>query len=212
MKKTLLPLLTFLCIGITLSAQNTIKLNEPNKQRGVPVMQAFENKKPISTFESKTISIQDLSDLLWAANGINRTETSKITMPTVQNSHDIDIYVALEEAVYLYDAFSNSLSLITEGDHRDASGKKTDESLPPCTLYLVCDASKHRPGNDSSHASDMNKVNAGVVSQNISLFCAGTGLGTKPGMGMNKTKLRKVLKLTDSQDLVLNHRIGYPVQ
>lgn len=208
MKYILIAALAFASL-VNINAQD-IKLNEPVKTGGISVMEAFDKRQSSSEFSDKELSIQDLSNLLWAANGINR-ENGKKTAPSAQNSQDIDVYVALPNAVYKFDAQANNLILISEGDYRGLAGGKKDNPLPPSILYIVADASKYKPSayNSIEHITDMNKVDAGIVSQNISLFCSGMGLGTKPRAQMNHAELKKVLKLSDSQTLMLNHPVGY---
>lgn len=208
MKYILIAALAFASF-VNINAQD-IKLNEPVKTGGISVMEAFANRQSSSEFVDKELSVQDLSNLLWAANGINR-EKGKKTAPSAQNSQDIDVYVALPKAVYKYDAKANNLILVAEGDYRGLAGGKKDNPLPPSTLYIVADASKYAPSayNTIEHITDMNKVDAGIVSQNISIFCSGMGLGTKPRAQMNHAELKKVLKLSDSQTLMLNHPVGY---
>ena len=208
MKYILIAALAFASL-VNINAQD-IKLNEPVKTGGISVMEAFAKRQSSSEFADKELSIQDLSNLLWAANGINR-ENGKKTAPSAQNSQDIDVYVALPNAVYKFDAQANNLILISEGDYRGLAGGKKDNPLPPSILYIVADASKYKPSayNTIEHITDMNKVDAGIVSQNISIFCSGMGLGTKPRAQMNHAELKKVLKLSDSQTLMLNHPVGY---
>lgn len=208
MKYILIAALAFASL-VNINAQD-IKLNEPVKTGGISVMEAFAKRQSSSEFADKELSIQDLSNLLWAANGINR-ENGKKTAPSAQNSQDIDVYVALPNAVYKFDAQANNLILISEGDYRGLAGGKKDNPLPPSILYIVADASKYKPSayNSIEHITDMNKVDAGIVSQNISIFCSGMGLGTKPRAQMNHAELKKVLKLSDSQTLMLNHPVGY---
>nr|WP_297165118.1 SagB/ThcOx family dehydrogenase [uncultured Dysgonomonas sp.] len=208
MKYILIAVLAFASL-VNINAQD-IKLNEPVKTGGISVMEAFAKRQSSSEFADKELSIQDLSNLLWAANGINR-ENGKKTAPSAQNSQDIDVYVALPNAVYKFDAQANNLILISEGDYRGLAGGKKDNPLPPSILYIVADASKYKPSayNSIEHITDMNKVDAGIVSQNISIFCSGMGLGTKPRAQMNHAELKKVLKLSDSQTLMLNHPVGY---
>ncbi len=196
-------------IFLNINAQD-IKLNDPVKTGGISVMEAFAKRQSSSEFSDKELKLQDLSNLLWAANGINR-ENGKKTAPSAQNSQDIDIYVALPKAVYKFDAQSNNLILIAEGDYRGLAGGKKDTPLPPSILYIVADASKYKQSayNTIEHITDMNKVDAGIVSQNISIFCAGMGLGTKPRAQMNHAELKKTLKLSSSQTLILNHPVGY---
>lgn len=208
MKYILIAALAFASL-VNINAQD-IKLNEPVKTGGISVMEAFAKRQSSSEFSDKELSIQDLSNLLWAANGINR-ENGKKTAPSAQNSQDIDVYVALPNAVYKFDAQANNLILISEGDYRGLAGGKKDNPLPPSILYIVADASTYKPSayNSIEHITDMNKVDAGIVSQNISIFCSGMGLGTKPRAQMNHAELKKVLKLSDSQTLMLNHPVGY---
>ena len=101
--------------------------------------------------------------------------------------------------------------LISEGDYRSLAGGKKDAPLPPSILYIVADASKYKVStyNTMEHITSMNKVDAGIVSQNIAIYCAGMGLGTKPRAQMNHAELKKALKLNDSQTLILNHPVGY---
>lgn len=208
MKYIIIAALAFASL-VNINAQD-IKLNEPVKTGGISVMEAFAKRQSSSEFSDKELSIQDLSNLLWAANGINR-ENGKKTAPSAQNSQDIDVYVALPNAVYKFDAQANNLILISEGDYRGLAGGKKDNPLPPSILYIVADASTYKPSayNSIEHITDMNKVDAGIVSQNISIFCSGMGLGTKPRAQMNHAELKKVLKLSDSQTLMLNHPVGY---
>ncbi len=208
MKYILIAALAFASL-VNINAQD-IKLNEPVKTGGISVMEAFAKRQSSSEFADKELSIQDLSNLLWAANGINR-ENGKKTAPSAQNSQDIDVYVALPNAVYKFDAQANNLILISEGDYRGLAGGKKDNPLPPSILYIVADASTYKPSayNSIEHITDMNKVDAGIVSQNISIFCSGMGLGTKPRAQMNHAELKKALKLSDSQTLILNHPVGY---
>ena len=201
MKYILIAALAFASL-VNINAQD-IKLNEPVKTGGISVMEAFAKRQSSSEFADKELSIQDLSNLLWAANGINR-ENGKKTAPSAQNSQDIDVYVALPNAVYKFDAQANNLILISEGDYRGLAGGKKDNPLPPSILYIVADASTYKPSayNSIEHITDMNKVDAGIVSQNISIFCSGMGLGTKPRAQMNHAELKKALKLSDSQTLI----------
>ncbi len=201
--------LAALSLCFVLQAQD-IKLEIPSKTGGVSIMEAFSLRQSNIAYIEKELKLSDLSNLLWAANGINR-ENGKKTAPSAQNSQDIDIYVALPKAVYKYNAVNNNLELIAEGDYRNLAGGKKEGAEPPCILYLVADASKYKTSayNTVEHRTNMGKVDAGIVSQNISLFCSGMGLGTKPRAQMNKEELTKALKLSENQSLILNHPIGY---
>ena len=101
-------LLLFLAVSIftTTYAQtdSIIVLNKPTEVKGKTVMEAFANRASVREFSSEELSLQDISDLLWAANGINRPTEGKRTAPTAMNSQDVDIYVVMKQGSYLYDA------------------------------------------------------------------------------------------------------------
>lgn len=203
--------LTFsLLIGTTLFAQD-IQLATPIKAGGLPIMEALSKRQSTDNFQEKELSNQGLSNLLWAANGINR-ENGKKTAPSALNSQDIDIYIAMKEGVYKYDAANLKLIFISSEDCRQLAQSAKNNTLPPYMLYLVADASKYPQQIPVEDAMNMGRINVGIVSQNISIFCAGMGLGTRPRAGMKQEELRGILKLNEKQVLLLNHPIGYPLK
>jgi nitroreductase len=121
------------------------------------------------------------------------------------NAQDIDIYVFMDDGIYLYDAPKHVLNQVVAGDYRVLPGK-TDA---PVNLVLITDISKFRAGNDSLKIGWGN-IDAGIVSQNISLFCSATGLKTRPRASFpGAEKIRELLKLKGSQYILLNHPVGY---
>ncbi len=199
----------FLSIHIFAQDNNIIILNPPNTDKGKPVMKAFLSRASVSEFDTTAINIQDLSDLLWAANGINRLETGKRTAPSAMNSQDIDVYVFLTQGVYLYDPQKQYLKKIAKGDNRLlVAGSQEYVAKAPVICLLVSDISKFKHGEDSVKLQ-WAAMDAGIVSQNIALFCAGTNLVTRPRASMEKDKIRTLLKLKDSQYLMLNNPVAY---
>lgn len=209
MKKILFSLFISVCIAA--NGQEVIKLNQPNKDRGFSVMKALENRQSTGEFADSELSIEDLSDLLWAANGINRPEIGKKTAPSAQNSQEIDIYVCLKNGAYVYDAQKHVLNLVTTNDLRMMAERKKGAVAAPCLILLVAETSRFKTNsyNTKEHVESMSKVDAGIVSQNISIFCAGVGIGTKPRAQMDHAGLKKALNLKDTQMLILNHPVGY---
>lgn len=205
----------FVCFCFTLLATSlfaqaqTIVLNQPDTNRGLPVMKAFALRSSESKFDSTSLKLQDLSDLLWAANGVNRTESGKRTAPSAMNSQDVDVYVILKSGIYLYEAKKHQLELVAAGDHRLLGvGRQANFATAPVICILVSDISRFKSGADSVKLS-WAALDAGIVSQNISLFCAGAGLATRPRVTMDQPKLREILKLKDSQYLMLNNPVAY---
>jgi SagB-type dehydrogenase family enzyme len=212
--KKLFFIIVLVSIVSGLNAQDlkTLSLNPPDKSRGLSVMQAFSNRASATAWNSENLKLQDLSDLLWAADGINRPDQKKRTAPSAMNAQDVDVYVFLPEGVYIYDAAGNKLDPVVAGDQRLlAAGAQADMAKAPVILVLVSDIAKFTRGDDSNKLL-MAAMDAGMVSQNISLFCAGAGLITRPRATMDQAKLKEVLKLKDSQRPLLNNPVSYPVK
>ena len=153
-------------------------------------MKAFSNRASTKSFSGKIPSMQDLSDLLFAANGVNRPESGKRTAPSALNRQDIKIYVCTPEAAYLYLPKEHALELVSKSDLR--------QSEAPICLVLVSDFNDRWSGLD-----------AGIVSQNISIFCAGVGLGTYPHTTMDVNGLRVGLKLKGTQTPMICNSVGF---
>lgn len=204
-------LLSLICTFFSLSAiaQEKIELLKPNLERGVPVMKALSLRASATKYNQQKLSISDLSDLCWAANGINRPESGKRTAPSAINAQDVDVYVAMEQGIYLYDPKDNVLLLKASGDHRKLlAGRQQSVAEAPVILLLVSDISRFRMGEESLRM-EWAAMDAAIVSQNISIFCAGTGLVTRCRAFMEKEQIKKLLSLTDSQKLMLNHPVSY---
>jgi len=193
-----------------MNAQKQIKLNAPNKSRGTTVMKALSERHSVRDFSSKELSLQDLSDLLWAANGINRSD-GKRTAPSAMNKQDVDIYVIMKSGAYLYDAKNQALKPVVSKDLRgDVAGGQDFVKAAPVSLVLVSDISRFGSMASKEMNTIMGAVDVGTVCQNINLFCAATGLITVPRASMEKEALKQSLKLTNNQILIMNNPVGYP--
>ncbi|MFZ4572638.1 MAG: SagB/ThcOx family dehydrogenase [Bacteroidales bacterium] len=207
MKKSILLFCLFL-LATTMFAQ-TIVLNQPDTNRGLPVMKAFAQRSSQSKFDTTNLKLQDLSDLLWAADGVNRADLGKRTAPSAMNSQDIDIYVVMKACAYLYDAQKHQLNLVTKGDYRlQVAGRQENFAGAPVFCVLVSDITRFKSGSDSAKLQ-LSALDAGIVSQNIGLFCAGTGFATHPRTTMDVPKLKVALKLKSSQYIMINNLVAY---
>ena len=205
MKKILITLTAMLVISASMHAQDLkeIKLNAPDKSRGSAVMKALADRQSTREYDTKDLSLQDLSDLLWATVGVNRPD-GKRTAPTAVNAQEIDIYVVRKDGAYLYDATAHSLKPVAKGDFRKAvAGQQEFAGSAPLSLVIVADLEKM---GDTHIAA----LDAGIAGQNINIFCSAVGLSTVPRASWDKGELEKALKLSDKQRIFLNNPIGYP--
>lgn len=208
MKKIAFLILTImLCTGTGYGQEKVIKLLEPEKSKGKSIMQTLSERKSVRSFDTKSLSKQDLSNLLWAAFGINRPD-GKRTAPTARDMREITIYALMKEGAYKYDAENHQLALIKTGDFRSALAVSQDYVYQaPVSLVIVADTNKFE-GESKKYAW----VDGGIVSQNINLFCAGTGLVTVPRGFMDKDQLRDILMLKEGEEPILNNPVGYPLK
>jgi SagB-type dehydrogenase family enzyme len=212
MKQLTCLFVTFLMAAGMLNAQElkVIKLEAPDKTGGAPLMKVLNDRKSDRAFAPENLKPKDLSNLLWATNGINRND-GKRTAPSAINAQDVDVYVILKEGAYLYDAKAHALNPVAAGDFRAAvagGGQDFVKTAPVC-LVLVSELSRLSK-NPDDNTRLMGAVDAGIVCQNINIACAGLGLATVPRASMDKEALTKALKLKATQLLLMNNPVGYP--
>jgi len=197
-------------VSSSLFAQNSdfIVLNAPDTNRGLPVMKALSLRASVKDFDTTSINLQDMSDLLWAANGINRPENGKRTAPSALNAQDIDIFVFNKSGVYLYNANEHILETIINEDNRQIFSRQENDPVPAIICLLVSDISRFKFGEDSLRL-EWAAMDAGIVTQNILIFCASVDLVSRPRAGMNKEKIKELLKLNDTQYPMLNIPVSY---
>jgi len=213
MKKLTIVTAFLICVMISLTHASDLKpiqLKKPDMTRKGTLMEALSKRQTTREYSNKMITDQELSDLLWAANGINRPAESKRTAPSAMNAQDIDIYVLTAQGVYLYDAKKNTLEPVTAGDHRaQISSQQAFVATAPVNLMLVSDLSRFTRADDANKPG-LAAMDAGIVSQNISLFCASVGLATVVRAFIDHDKMTPILKLKPEQKILLNHPVGYP--
>jgi SagB-type dehydrogenase family enzyme len=208
MKRIILALLIPLAPFCANAGNKEIKLPPPEKKGGMPLMEALSKRESNRTFSSKELSEQTISNLLWAAFGINRKKTDKRTAPSARNKQEIDIYLCTSKGVYLYDAKDNSLKPALDKDIRLETGKQdfTGEA-PACLVYV---ANFDRMAGSLEDKIFYSAADTGFISQNVYLFCASTGLNTVVLGYVDKATLKKIMNLGENQRIILTQPVGHP--
>lgn len=209
--KTGLILIMFLLFPALVCAEEPKPINLPSPvvKGGRPLMQALVMRKSQREFSSKELPLQVLSDMLWAANGINRPENDHHTAPSARNMQEIDIYVAKSDGLFLYNVKKNSLIPITSTDIREFTGLQPFVKVAPVNLIYVADFSKM--GNSSREDKDFySATDTGFISQNVYLYCASTGLATVVRGLIDRPALAKAMNLRKDQKIILAQTVGYP--
>ena len=186
----------------------TIPLPKPNTTGGMPLMQALSTRQSGREFSAEKLSPQALSNLLWAAYGVNRPD-GKRTAPSANNRQTIDVYVALTEGVYLYNAKEHRLDLVAAGDLRAATGQQPFVALAPLDLVYVADFAKMAETPDATRTL-YSAAETGFIGQNVYLYCASEGFSTVIRAMVNREELAKALHLRPEQKIMLSQTVGYP--
>ena len=202
--------LPIICFSAISAAQvlKPVQLPPPQKEGGRPLMQVLKDRKSAREFGPGTLSPQTLSNLLWAAFGINRADGHR-TAPSAMNWQEVSIYVATAEGVYIYDAKANALSPTLAGDFRAATGTQSFVRDAAVNLVYVSDLSK-TGGAASSEAEIYTAADVGFIAQNVYLYCASEGLATVVRASIDKAALAKTLNLQPNQKIILAQSVGYP--
>ena len=216
MKKTISVIACLVFVAMVVSPaftsaqdQKPVPLPTPQMDGGKPLMQVLKTRSTSREFSEEKLSMQVLSNLLWAAYGINRPDSGKRTAPSAMNWQEIDIYVATTDALYLYDAAKNALNIVMTEDIRAYTGKQGFVKIAPVNLVFVANLSKVTTKNENDKilytASD-----TGFISQNVYLFCASEGLATVVRGYIDKPALEKKMGLRPDQKVILSQTVGYP--
>ena len=169
-----------------------IKLPAPNTNGGMPLMEALQKRVTSREFSDKMLSDQQLSDLLWAANGINR-DNGKRTAPSARNCQEIDIYVFTEKGVFLYVPEKNLLKQVVTEDKRKMAARQPFVADAPVLLMFVANYDK-MTGMDKEAKEFYGATDAGFVSQNVYLYCASEGLSTVVLGSIFRDEIKELLK------------------
>lgn len=175
-------------------ALEPIKLKEPNLARGKSLMESLSQRKSVRNFKKETLSHEDLSDLLWAANGVSRPDGRR-TAPSAMNKQDIQMYVVMEDGTYFYNHKTHTLEPVSSGDHR----QKIRGSIPAINIVLVAE------DGEAPFAA----INAGYVSQNIYLACTALDMATVAAAGLDEQAYIKACGLKTPQKAIIHHPVGY---
>lgn len=183
-----------------------VALPTPQTSGGKPLMQVLKERKSVRDFGPEPLSKQTISNLLWAAWGINR-EDGRRTAPSASNRQEIDVYVIMADGAYLYDAQANALKPVARTDVRKFVGTQAYAAGAPVNLIYVADTAK-LGGDDGARLATAN-ADTGFIAQNVYLFCASEGLGTVVRGSVNRDDLGKALNLRAGQRITLAQSVGY---
>ncbi len=187
-------------------------LPPPAMSGGMPLMDALKSRASRREFSAKPLPAQVLSNLLWAAYGVNRPAANLRTAPSAHNWQAVDLFVALPQGLFRYDAKTHSLELVSNTDAREISGTQDFVGSAPLNLVMVARMSKMKASTEDTQADLVNwaAMEAGAVSQNVYLYCASEGLATVVRVGVQRPAFAKAAKLAPGDVILGGQTVGYP--
>jgi nitroreductase len=201
--------MVFLLTGpLTAGAQEVVKLPAPKTEGGMPLMQALKERKSTREFSTQKLPLPVLSNLLWAAWGVNRADGHR-TAPSARNSQEMDVYVATPDGLFLYEPKQHQLQKILAEDIRAATG--TNDYVKDAAVDLVYVADLTRANlKDPAAIEFYSGADTSFLAQNVYLFCASEGLNVVVRGSIDRTALAAKMKLRADQKITLGQSIGYP--
>ena len=190
-------------------AAKPVALLPPRLDWDAPLMKALEKRRSSRSFSPDPLDLRILSDLLWAATGVNRAGAGQRTAPTARDRRDLDVYAATAGGLYRYDPEGHALVPVVAGDLRAAAGIQEFAATAPLNLVYVSDLAKSAGESDEDKATFAG-AHAGFVSQNVYLFCASAGLATVVRAYIDKPALAAAMRLGPDQRIVLAQTVGFP--
>lgn len=190
------------------SADAFVSLPAPKKDGGMPLMDALSRRRSTREFAATEIPSDMLSDLLWAAFGVSSSDGHR-TAPTALNAQEIDVYLALPEGAYRYDAMRHGLQLIAGSDIRRVTGYQDFVDEAPLDLVFVADYRRMTMVPVSQRESYAS-VAAGAIAQNVYLYAASVGLATVLRGWIDREAIATALGLSHDEHVLLSQTIGFP--
>ena len=182
-------------------------LLSPSLSGGMPLMSALSSRQSLREFSPEPLPDQVLSDLLWAAGGINRHEFDGRTAPSAMNAQEVLLYVAMPQGLFFYEPKLHALRLIVASDVRRVTGNQDFVDTAPLDLVFVADHARMKIVPASQREAYAHAT-AGAMAQNVYLYCASEGLAAVIRAWFDRDALARAMGLQADQQLLLSQTVG----
>jgi nitroreductase len=190
-------------------AAREIALPPPSREGSASLMSALAGRRSERSFATTPLPMQLLSDLLWAADGINRPGGGR-TAPTALDARDVTVYVALPQGAYRFDPVDHLLRLASAADIRRVTGYQDFVDQAPLDLVFVHD--EHPlSAVELPQRTPFAFAAAGAIAQNVYLFCATQRLGCVLRAWIDRDAVAQALGLSHNQHVLLTQTVGFPL-
>jgi nitroreductase len=182
-------------------------LLSPSLSGGMPLMSALSSRQSLREFAPEPLPEQVLSDLLWAAGGINRHDVDGRTAPSAMNAQEVLLYVAMPQGLFLYEPKPHALRLIVASDVRRVTGNQDFVDTAPLDLVFVADHARMKLVPAAQREAYAHAT-AGAMAQNVYLYCASEGLAAVIRAWFDRDALARAMGLQADHQLLLSQTVG----
>lgn len=182
-------------------------LPSPSLSGGMPLMSALSSRQSLREFAPEPLPEQVLSDLLWAAGGINRHDVDGRTAPSAMNAQEVLLYVAMPQGLFLYEPKPHALALVVASDVRRVTGNQDFVDTAPLDLVYVADHRRMKRVPAAQREAYAHAT-AGAMAQNVYLYCASEGLATVIRAWFDREALARAMGLQADHQLLLSQTVG----
>ena len=198
------------CVGAAGAREvEMVTLPAPQMSGGLPLMEALAQRHSTREFADRPLAPQELSNLLWAASGVNRPESGKRTAPSARDWREVDVYVATADGTFRYEPDTHTLRRILDRDIRARTGTQDFVATAPVNLIYVADLDRMQ-GTTAEHKVLYSATDTGFMAQNVYLYCASAGLATVVRGSIDREALGTTLGLGPSKRIILAQSVGHP--
>jgi len=191
--------------------KSRLGLPEPQTSAGCDLLAALKARRSTREFGARPLPLEVLSTLLWAAFGVNRPRSGGRTAPSAHGWQETDVYAALAEGLYRYDASAHALDLAVGQDMRALTGSQDFVGAAPLNLVYVADFSRMVDASEEDRLF-FAAADAALIAQNVYLYCAAAGLATVVRGLVDRRKLAPAMRLRREQRIVLAQTVGFPAR
>ena len=189
-------------------SQQPIELPPPRADFGMSLAKALRLRRSIREYDPRPLAPQVLSELLWAAYGVNRPASADRTAPSWRHARETDVFAVLADGVWRYDAIRHVLVPHLAGDMRAQTGVQDFVGTAPLNLVYVSNA-EHLSGAAREEQHRVAAADIGFIGQNVYLYCASEGLACVFRASLDTERLARTLGLSETQFIMFAQTIGY---
>lgn len=186
-----------------------VQLPAAQRHGGMPLMQALSARHSSREFSPRPLPPQVLSNLLWAAFGINRPGSGGRTAPSAHNWQEITVFLATADGLYRYDPHNNRIEPVLERDIRALTGTQDFVARAPLDLIYVADLDAMKGAGEQDRLL-YSSADTGFIAQNVYLYCASAGLNVVVRGSIDRRALARAMGLSQGQRVVLSQTVGFP--